>query len=309
MKQLNYRPLFNFQLSVNPTTKSISQLSPRQLLDPALIKRICQNQIPKHTIMSQFCLQHGKQQKSGNQTCFSEKSEYILIINRIRRSWYPIVQKQTYKSLILSRRIHVKVTTKTMKCFRKAGSLDNYILLTKPQDQDFTYEEYLRKLMLTKIDAPLFELNFKTSQEEHKDQAKQLQLYDIHLKLDIKINIFQNKNTNEMYPQEFIKLREYDSLKDKFEETDVLHPVLQIIFQKKQLFILQNKQILIINQILFSQMENNRYDEQQHFIPQIQQNYNQDQNRELQRYQFIDAFSYITLMLCIIVVFIGVFFF
>ncbi|CAD8145731.1 unnamed protein product [Paramecium octaurelia] len=226
MKQLCHRPTFNYWLSAHPTTKSISQLSPRQLLDTALIKRICQKQIPKHTIMSQFCLWHGKQPKSGNQTCFSEK--------KTRRSWMPNVQKQTYESLILGRRIHVKVTAKTMKCIRKAGSFDNYILLTKPQDLDSIYGEYLRKLMLTKINDPSFEIPHVLKARPHKF-SRRAQRFSRRPAVvwhppEIRhkdLTFLKIRTPNEMNPEELRKLREYDSLKDKFEDTnDVMHPVL-----------------------------------------------------------------------------------
>ncbi|CAD8070318.1 unnamed protein product [Paramecium sonneborni] len=226
MKQLSYRPQFYYWLRAHPTTTSISQLTPRQLLDTALIKRICQKQIPKHTIMSQFCLWHGKQPKSGNQTCFSEK--------KTRRSWMPNVQKQTYESLILGRRIHVKVTTKTMKCIRKAGSFDNYILLTKPQDLDSIYGEYLRKLMLTKINDPSFEiphvLKSKPLQFSRRAQRFSRRPAVVWHPPEIRhkdLTFLKIRTPNEMNPEELRKLREYDSLKDKFEDTnDVLHPVL-----------------------------------------------------------------------------------
>ncbi|CAD8067584.1 unnamed protein product [Paramecium primaurelia] len=45
-------------------------------------------------------------------------------------------------------------------------------------------------------------------------------------------------------------------------------------------------------------MENNQYDEQYHFIPQIQLNGNQNQNIELQREENIDSWSYCLLITC-----------
>jgi hypothetical protein len=43
---------------------------------------------------------------------------------------------------------------------RKYGGFDNYILLTKPQKMDSLYGEYLRKLMLTKLNNPEFEIPY-----------------------------------------------------------------------------------------------------------------------------------------------------
>ena len=52
--------------------------------------------------------------------------------------------------------LRTRASTKALRCIRKCGSFDNYILLTKPKDLDSVYGEYLRKLMLTKINDPFF---------------------------------------------------------------------------------------------------------------------------------------------------------
>lgn len=41
VKQLSYRSTFNYWALPHPTTRSISMLTPKQLLDTALIKKIC----------------------------------------------------------------------------------------------------------------------------------------------------------------------------------------------------------------------------------------------------------------------------
>lgn len=46
------------------------------------------------------------------------------------------------------------MSMKAFRCIRKMGSFDNYILCTKPKDLDSKFGEYLRELMLRKINDP-----------------------------------------------------------------------------------------------------------------------------------------------------------
>lgn len=41
---------------------------------------------------------------------------------------------------------------------RKLGGFDNYILLSKPKDLDSVYGEYLRRLMIEKLNNPALEI-------------------------------------------------------------------------------------------------------------------------------------------------------
>ena len=43
---------------------------------------------------------------------------------------------------------------------RKYGGFDNYILLTKPKNLDSIYGEYLRTLMMKKIENPDFDTGY-----------------------------------------------------------------------------------------------------------------------------------------------------
>ena len=51
-------------------------------------------------------------------------------------------------SEILKTSLNIEVSTKAIKCIRKYGGFDNYILLTEPEKLDSLYGEYLRILML-----------------------------------------------------------------------------------------------------------------------------------------------------------------
>jgi len=58
----------------------------------------------------------------------------------------------------------------------KYGGFDNYILLTKPENLDSMYGEYLRKLMLTKLNDDKFVVPYILKQKpmiKIKDSRKE----------------------------------------------------------------------------------------------------------------------------------------
>lgn len=57
------------------------------------------------------------------------------------------------------------------------GSFDTYILCTKPKDLDSKYGEYLRELMLRKINDPHFHLPYIIG----TDRKMRTHKYDRHL--------------------------------------------------------------------------------------------------------------------------------
>ena len=62
--------------------------------------------------------------------------------------------KKFYYSDIFQMKMRVTVSTKAFRCIKKMGSFDNYILCTKPKDLDSKLGEYLRTIMLRKINDP-----------------------------------------------------------------------------------------------------------------------------------------------------------
>ncbi|KAM3146553.1 hypothetical protein pb186bvf_001522 [Paramecium bursaria] len=144
------KPLYNYVKPLHVTERFFQDISNKDLLSPHYIKKLMEKPIQKRTIMSQFGLWHGKQPKTGYQTCFSEKKS--------RRTWMPNIQQKMFYSDILGMQLRTRASTKALRCIRKCGSFDNYILLTKPKDLDSVYGEYLRKLMLTKINDPFFQV-------------------------------------------------------------------------------------------------------------------------------------------------------
>lgn len=74
--------------------------------------------------------------------------------NRYRRKWKPNVQTKRYKSEILNAEYKIKVTTHAMRCIKKAGSFDQFILYSKYID-DSTLALKLRKEMVIKLNGIL----------------------------------------------------------------------------------------------------------------------------------------------------------
>lgn len=64
------------------------------------------------------------------------------------------------KSDILGRTIRMPVTNKAFKNIRKLGGLDNYILLSKSKNMYSVYGEYLRKLMIHKMNDPEWQVPY-----------------------------------------------------------------------------------------------------------------------------------------------------
>jgi large subunit ribosomal protein L28 len=74
------------------------------------------------------------------------KSEYK---HKVKIS--PNVLRKTFHSDVLERDITINITTETIRLIRKYGSFDNYILLHKPNQMVSMFGEYLKKIMLLKI--------------------------------------------------------------------------------------------------------------------------------------------------------------
>lgn len=84
-------------------------------------------------------LYHKKTHGRRFQRCFSMKKSIITM--------KPNVKSRTVKSEILNQSFKLDITMKARKCIMKAGSLDNYLLHTKPSDIDSKFGLYLRELI------------------------------------------------------------------------------------------------------------------------------------------------------------------
>lgn len=66
------------------------------------------------------------------------------------------------------------MSTKAMRCIDKYGGFDNYVLLTKPKNLDSVYGEYLRRLMMFRLQDPKFKVNYiqKSKPVTHKVERR-----------------------------------------------------------------------------------------------------------------------------------------
>ncbi|KAI0342242.1 hypothetical protein BDW22DRAFT_1357542 [Trametopsis cervina] len=73
---------------------------------------------------SQLGLFQGKTKQYGNNVPFSKQ--------KTRRSWLPNVHNKRLFSDALQKKILLKVTARALRTIKKHGSLDEYVLRTKP---------------------------------------------------------------------------------------------------------------------------------------------------------------------------------
>jgi ribosomal protein L28 len=68
----------------------------------------------------------------------------------------PNVKSKNLKSEILGQSFKLEISMKARRCIMKAGSLDNYLLNTKPKDIDSKFGLYLRELIKKKQADPSY---------------------------------------------------------------------------------------------------------------------------------------------------------
>ena len=124
---------------------------------------------------------------------------------------------------------------KARKCIMKAGSLDNYLLYTKPKNIDSKFGMYLRDLIKKKMEDPNYEIPYipgtakmprsrKTKVWEHKRIPA---IYmPAHAKATLDISKYYLKTPQEMSRHEIAKLEQM--LKDidepdEFIDDETLH--------------------------------------------------------------------------------------
>ena len=73
----------------------------------------------------------------------------------------PNIKKKSLTSDILNQEFKLWISMKARKCIMKSGSLDNYLLNTKPKDIGSKFGLYIRELLIQKQKNPLtFKLNY-----------------------------------------------------------------------------------------------------------------------------------------------------
>lgn len=68
------------------------------------------------------------------------------------------VHKRVYYSNILGRALLIRTSMKAMRTIRKFGGLDNYILLTPESRMKSVFGEYLREILIRKMQDPTFKV-------------------------------------------------------------------------------------------------------------------------------------------------------
>lgn len=124
----------------------VNKISDRDMFNPAMVRKVLQIGLPGRTVRSQKGLFHNLVVRRGHTISHSD-------VRNIRQHKINAVQKVFYSNL-LKRHFDIPVTTKAIRCIRKYGGFDNYILLTKPKNMYSMFGEYLRRVMLDKLNNP-----------------------------------------------------------------------------------------------------------------------------------------------------------
>lgn len=128
------------------TERYFQDMTLEDLVNRKFIRKIVSTNLPGESKKSMRGLYHGRVVRSGHTVSFSE--------NKIKRKFSPRVIKKQYFSKVLQKNVTLHLTMKAIKCIIKYGSFDNYILLTKPKNMRSLFGEYLRKMMLEKLNNP-----------------------------------------------------------------------------------------------------------------------------------------------------------
>ena len=163
-----FRPLQAACLSmrvrkVYPYSRYLADLPDKDFDDRTYCSKFLERRIHKHSIKSQKGLFDGKENKSGNVYCYSDKHK--------RRRFRVNSQKKVFYSHILGTSVDVLTSMHASRTIRKFGGFDNYILLREEHKMQSIYGEYLREMMLRKLNDPQFKVK-----EVYKDPVYQVKL-------------------------------------------------------------------------------------------------------------------------------------
>lgn len=91
----------------------------------------------------------------------------------------PNIVRKSFHSEILDQKFRIFVSMKAKRCIAKKGSLDNYILNTKPHHIDSKFGLYLRSLMIKKQKEPSFQVPYIVGSARQEKTYKR-QYWDYH---------------------------------------------------------------------------------------------------------------------------------
>jgi hypothetical protein len=86
----------------------------------------------------------------------------MLLYQFVRTKRFKRVHKvvKSFYSKVLEKKLRLTLSMKAYRCVLKMGSIDNYIMCTKPKDLDSKFGEYLRTIMLRKVNDPEYRLPY-----------------------------------------------------------------------------------------------------------------------------------------------------
>ncbi|KRX07190.1 hypothetical protein PPERSA_00347 [Pseudocohnilembus persalinus] len=208
---------------------NFKNIEKKELEDVHVSKNLLYKQMPRITNKGRYGLYHGRVNKTGKQNTFSEKKTI--------RWWKVNVQYRTYKSEILQRNIRVPITTAAMKNMRKLGGFDNYILLSKSKEMYSPYGEYLRSLMLHKMNDPSWKVPYIIKSQPVKVGMTKKQLrfrgketvWHPPEQRYIDLSHLRMKQPHELNKKELANLRELEELENKQEDISANHPLIKQI--------------------------------------------------------------------------------
>ena len=132
------------------TQRYVSKLPASELFNPVMARKIVRIKLPGRTLKSQRGLYHNLVVRRGHRISYAD--------NKHPRPYKINVHKKVFFSQILGKRFRVNVSMKALRTIRKYGGFDNYVLLTKPKNLYSLFGEYLRRVMLLKLNNPALDL-------------------------------------------------------------------------------------------------------------------------------------------------------
>ena len=186
------------------TSRRLANITDDNLYNKKYIRKLIRSKHNGTTYKAQRGLYHNQKVTTKKEKCFSDKKK----TRRVDMN----VFKKKYRSEILDKEIKLNVTSKVFRTIDKMGGFDNYILLTKPEKMDSLFGEFLRMIMLKKINDPgldiknmevfgttpdvfkssrkrdVFSVPYYTPEYRHKDKTKdRMRLLDDLTKRELKL--------------------------------------------------------------------------------------------------------------------------
>ncbi len=217
-------------------TQVFRELTDQELATTPLVSNMIKKPVHMTQRTTTMNLFHGKQVRHKINTCFSEKkSKQFRKVNKIKRR---------YDSDLLGKNIQAKMSMKAYKEVKRFGSLDNYILCTDPKQLHSKYGEYLRELMLRKINNPDYQVPYVLRTKPvkrvkgYKASLNRKMINKVVIPQDFKkkFQTYQRKfgtSVDELNEEDYQKYLQLETLRrESTTELDPEHPLVKEIEEK-----------------------------------------------------------------------------